>query len=103
MIPKFINGYSPKQKGDFFIGYAGHHPYLDDNNFSVGSGRVSLVCEVLSHFIVEAVCVLVSRVDQWSVFGIRKWKCAVCVERGNNIDRVEFVLSAGDDMGQLRC
>jgi len=58
---------------------------------------------VLSHFIIEAVCILVSRVDEWSVSSIRKWKCTVRVEWGNDIDRVEFVLSAGDDMGQLRC
>ena len=55
-----------------------------------------------SHVIIKAVCLLVPRVNKQSVFGIRKWKCAVGVEWGNDIDGVEFVLPARNDMGWLR-
>jgi hypothetical protein len=58
---------------------------------------------VLSHVIVKAVCLLVPRFNEWSVFGVRKRKHAIGVERGDNIDGIEFVLPARNNMGRSRC
>ena len=80
-----------------------HHPYLDDDNFSVSSSCVSLVSKVLSHFIIKAVCLLVPGFNEWGVFGVQKRKHAMGVERGDNIDGIEFVLPARNNMERLRC
>ena len=36
------------------------------------------------------------RFNKWNVFGVRKWKHAIMVEGGDNINGIEFVLPARD-------